>query len=112
MLILIITLVIIVIISIFLLRRDKKKRPTRQIQKNAEWLIKNDESILRIIFELSYIPLSSSEGLKRKEKKRKIKLILKLREKIRFHLPNISKEAVHMICRDLLLISIKVRENR
>jgi len=111
MLILIITvLVVTIVISVFLLRRCSTP-PQKQIQKNASWLIKNDENILKLVFELSYLPLSL-EGLKRKEKKRKIDLILKLREKIRFHLPNTNNEIIHVICKDLVLISMKVRENR
>ena len=110
MFILTLTLVI-VIVCVCLLKLRSKNKGQEQQQKNAEWLIRNDEHILGLVLVLSYLPIMTQE-LNRKEKRKKINLILELRKKVKLHLPDADREKVREICKNLLLISAKIRNNR
>jgi len=112
MFVLILTLAIIAIcICLLTFRLRIRNERQGQQQKNAEWLIRNDEHILGVVLVLSHLPIVAQE-LNRKEKRKKLKLILELRKKVKSHLPDADRERVREICKNLLLISVKIRNSR
>ena len=79
--------------------------------KNADWLLKNNASIARIVVSLSYFPIKTKD-LSSYERRGKIKLLLELRNEIRRQVPNVEIDFIHSLSKELLLYSECIRKNR
>ena len=79
----------------------------------ARWLIRNDPRVAQIVLSLSYLTsITRKSSGKGPLTRKKIRLLLDLREIIKSHQPGIMHEEIKTICRDIILISHHLEKQR
>ena len=103
----IVILFFVLLIFVFILYSLFRKKNYRI---DAFWLLKNDREVARIVSSLSY--LSAIKTRRSFISKKKINLVMSLKQSIVRHSPNSSSEDIDTICSDLLKIVERIKKKR
>ena len=87
-----------------------RNRNKREEKITARWLIRNDPRVGQIVLSLPY--LTSTSKAKGPLARKKIRLLLELREVIKTYQPEIINEELKVICRDIIFVSYHLEKQR